>query len=108
MKEEKFTDMYKKCSKATKIFWDIMIQMFKEAEPSLDLPGFYDELIEKGEKSGVNWFYKYYLPQSRQDEIIEELIKGKKLREKEISGIKFVCYLGFAPNGHKDSEEVVE
>ena len=68
-------------------------KMYKEATPSAD----FDKLMESGETKKNGWFEKYYLKQSRQEEIINETIKG--LDKRDARQVRGELYLGCAPMG---------
>lgn len=76
-------------------------QMYKEAEPSAD----FDKLIDEGVVGKHNWFMDYYLDTDRQEEIIDEHCKKRKLSKREREKIKFNILLGCSPNGYKEDEK---
>ena len=72
-----------------KLILDIYRAVYFELEVSFDLV----------DKSVDNWFLSYYLPQKRQDEIIESMLKNKKLTKLKKQMIKNSLYLGCLPRG---------
>lgn len=72
-----------------KLILDIYRAIYFELEVSFDLV----------DKSADNWFLSYHLPQKRQDEIIESMLKNKKLTKLKKQMIKNSLYLGCLPRG---------
>jgi hypothetical protein len=85
--------------KETKIMFDIYRQMYKEATPSADFDVLMEEspINEKGQK--VIDFLSYSLAQNRQDEIIEEHLKGRRLTKIKKQMIRNSTILGCSPKG---------
>jgi len=77
-----------------KIILDILRQMYLEATPSLNL----DEAMESGLTKEDSWYSNYFLDDSRQKEIIEEQLKGKKLTKLKKTSINFNIFM-YAPRG---------
>ena len=50
------------------------------------------------DKTSKNWFLDFFLPQERQDEIIEEMLKGKRLTKLKKNAIRVSLYLGSLPS----------
>ena len=75
-------------------------RMYKEATPSAD----FDELIRTGEAKKPNFFMKYYLPDERQAEIIEEVAKKYRLSRWEREILQTQVYLGCAPTSVRREE----
>jgi hypothetical protein len=65
------------------IYWEIGVNL--------------DELIESGETKKQGWFLNYCLPDSRQKEIIESVLKDKKLSKWKQKAIFNTLYLGALP-----------
>lgn len=82
--------------KATKKEEKLMMDIYRRiySEIGVDL----DELIEKGVTKRNGWFDDYYMPQTRQDEIIEEMLKGKRLTKLKKNAIRVSLYLGSLPS----------
>jgi hypothetical protein len=83
--------------KDKKIMFDILRQMYKEADPSADFDSLMEKatINERGQKD--IHFESYYLSQERQNEIIEEQLKGKRLTKIKKQMIKNFIYLGCSP-----------
>lgn len=77
-----------------KIILDILRQMYLEASPSLNL----DEAMESELTKEIGWYSNSFLPQKRQDEILEEHLKGKRLTKLSKSAIKNNVH-NYAPRG---------
>jgi len=84
-----------------KICMEIYRQQYKEAEPSAD----FDKLIESGETRKPNWFMEYYLPQDRQQEIFDEIVKKYKCDKYEKRAISHEVWLGCSPTGFRKEEK---
>jgi hypothetical protein len=81
-------------NKNDKIILDILRQMYLEATPSLNL----DEAMESGLTKQDDWYLNYFLDNSRQKEIIEEQLKGKRLTKLKKIAINFNVFM-YAPKG---------
>ena len=68
--------------------------MYLEASPSLNL----DEAMESGLTKEDSWYFNYFLDNSRQKEIIEEQLKGKRLTKLKKIAINNNVY-NYAPKG---------
>lgn len=80
--------------KGSVIVLEIYRRMYKEATPSADI----DEIIKSGEGKKENWFTKYYLPLSRQIEIIHEVCKENKITKiTDKQNISTAVLLGASP-----------
>ena len=81
-----------------KIIHAIFIDMYKEAEPSVD----FDKLIEESEvdERGLKIvpYWDYYLNQERQEEIIKEHLKGKRLTKLMKASIRNYVNMGISPS----------
>ena len=82
--------------RATKKEEQLMMDIYRRiySEIGVDL----DELIEKGITKREEWFDNYYMPQTKQDEIIEEMLKGKRLTKLKKNAIRVSLYLGSLPS----------
>lgn len=78
--------------KEEQLIMDIYRRIYSEIGVDLD------ELIEKGVTKRDGWFYDYYMPQTKQDEIIEEMLKGKRLTKLKKNAIRVSLYLGSLPS----------
>jgi hypothetical protein len=91
MKKQKLTD--------EEILLEMYRRMFKESEPS----GNIDKIIKSGEGKKHNFFLKYYLPEERQTEIINEVCKENGIKNKyEIRQFHTACALGSSPTSQKN------
>jgi len=81
-------------NKNSKIVLDILRQMYLEATPSLNL----DEAMDSGLTKQDDWYLNYFLADSRQKEIIEEQLKGKRLTKLAKSSINLNVFM-YAPKG---------
>ena len=82
--------------RATKKEEQLIIDIYRKiySEIGIDL----DELIEKGITKREGWFDNYYMSQEKQDEIIEEMLKGKRLTKLKKNAIRASLYLGSLPS----------
>lgn len=89
--------------RATKKEEQLMMDIYRRiySEIGVDL----DELIEKGVTKREGWFDDYYIPQTKQDEIIEEMLKGKRLTKLKKNAIRVSLYLGSLPSSVCNSEQ---
>lgn len=86
--------------KNKEIMMEIYRRMFKEAKPS----GNFNKMMKSGETKQEYFFMKYCLQQERQDEIVEEVCKENKIRNKfKIHQFKDSCALGCSPTSIKRS-----
>ena len=79
---------------------EIYRALYKEATPSADI----DELIVSGESKKEGFFNNYYLEDSRQEEIIRDILKTKKVSKNYKDLIYRSIILGAAPTGFKKDE----
>ena len=79
--------------KLWEICMDIYRDLYKHADPSAD----FDELIKSGETQKEGWFYDYYMPEEKIDEIIEKHLKEHRLSKWEKHSIRTTIYLGSSP-----------
>jgi hypothetical protein len=89
-----------KTSKINEIMLEIYRALYKEATPSADI----DELIASGESKKEGFFNNYYLEDSRQEEIIRDILKTKKVSKNYKDLIYRSIILGAAPTGFKKDE----
>ena len=81
--------------KNDKIIIEIYTKMYKEADPKADLK----KMMKSGETKNPDWFLKYYLPQERQEEIIEEVLNKYKIKGSWLkSRFRTEILLGSAPS----------
>ena len=82
--------------RATKKEEQLILDIYRRvyAEIGVDL----DELIEKGITKEIGWYNSYFLAQEKQDEIIEEMLKGKRLTKLKKNAIRVSLYLGSLPS----------
>lgn len=82
--------------RATKKEEQLMMDIYRRiySEIGVDL----DELIKQGVTKRDGWFDSYYMPQTKQDEIIEEMLKGKRLTKLKKNAIRVSLYLGSLPS----------
>ena len=82
--------------RATKKEEQLMMDIYRRiySEIGVDL----DELIEKGVTKEIGWYNSYFLAQKKQDEIIEEMLKGKRLTKLKKNAIRVSLYLGSLPS----------
>ena len=55
-------------------------------------------LLKKGVTKEIGWYNSYFLAQEKQDEIIEEMFKGKRLTKLKKNAIRVSLYLGSLPS----------
>ena len=89
--------------RATKKEEQLMMDIYRRiySEIGVDL----DELIEQGVTKREGWFDNYYMPQTKQDEIIEEMLKGKRLTKLKKNAIRVSLYLGSLPSSVCNSKQ---
>jgi hypothetical protein len=81
--------------KATKKEEQILLEVYRAIywEIGVNL----DDLIESGETKEQGWFLNYCLPDSRQKEIIESILRDKKLSKWKQKVMFNTLYLGALP-----------
>ena len=81
--------------RATKKEEQLMMDIYRRiySEIGVDL----DELIEKGVTKEIGWFNNYFMPQEKQDEIIEEMLSGHKMTRLKRQMLRNTLYLGSLP-----------
>jgi len=77
------------------IGWEILNEMYKEAEPPLDFPKFRAK-VEKSKKCPKDWQQKHYLPESRYDAIINEYTIKYKLSKNDLRRMVWM-FLDYSP-----------
>ena len=89
--------------RATKKEEQLMMDIYRRiySEIGVDL----DELIEQGVTKEIGWYNSYFLAQEKQDEIIEEVLKGKRLTKLKKNAIRASLYLGSLPSSVRNSEQ---
>ena len=89
--------------RATKKEEQLILDIYRRiySEIGVDL----DELIEKGVTKEIGWYNSYFLAQEKQDEIIEEMLKGKRLTKLKKNAIRVSLYLGSLPSSVRNSEQ---
>lgn len=80
-------------NKEEKIIMEIYRAIYTELGINLD------ELIENGTTKKRGWFMDYYMPNERQEEIINDILKTKKLSKLRKEVIKRSLWLGATPKG---------
>jgi hypothetical protein len=88
--------------KADEIYLEIMQALYKESEPSVD---FMEDIYKTDEGKTPEFFMHYYLDDTRQEEIIDEVLSKHKLHKMDKRKLKGAVYLGCAPNGCKETWE---
>ena len=77
--------------------WDACMEiyrrMYREATPSADI----DKIIESGEGKKDRFFENYYLADTRQQEIIKEVCKERKIYGHEKRKVQTTVLFGAAP-----------
>ena len=86
--------------RATKKEEQLILDIYRRiySEIGVDL----DELIEQGVTKEIGWDSSYFLAQEKQDEIIEEMLKGKRLTKLKKNAIRVSLYLGSLPKGNNE------
>lgn len=82
--------------RATKKEEQLMMDIYRKIYSEIGVD--FDELIKKGVTKREGWFDNYYMPQTKQDEIIEEMLKGKRLTKLKKNAICASLYLGSLPS----------
>lgn len=80
-------------SKEEKLLFDIYRAVYKEIDVD------FDALIESGETSKEGWFSKYFLDEKIQKEIMENMLKNKKISKLNKQRIRNSYWLGCSPVG---------
>ena len=86
-----------RANKIDEIMLEIYRALYKEATPSANI----DELIASGKSKKEGFFNNYYLEDSRQEEIIRDILKTKKVSKYYKKLIYRSIILGAAPTGFK-------
>ena len=82
--------------RATKKEEQLILDIYRRiySEIGVDL----DELIEQGVTKREGWFDNYYMPQTKQDEIIEEMLSKIKMTRLKRQMLRNTLYLGCLPS----------
>ena len=80
-------------SRDEKIMLEIYTAIYKELGVDLD------ELIEDGTTKKEKWFLEYYMPNEQQEEIMDSILKTKKIPKWRKDVIKRSLWLGATPKG---------
>jgi len=83
--------------KINKMIIECYSRLFKKAEPSAD----FKEMIKSGESRMPNFFMSYYLPDTKADEIINQIAKKYKLDKHTKGKLSQEILLGACPCGAK-------
>ena len=88
--------------RATKKEEQLMMNIYRRiySEIGVDL----DELIKQGVTKREGWFDSYYMPQEKQDEIIEEMLSGHKMTRLKRQMLRNTLYLGSLPSSVNKSK----
>lgn len=54
------------------------------------------------DKTSKNWFLDFFLPQEKQNEIIEEMLKTQKMTRLKRQMLRNTLYLGCLPRGNNE------
>lgn len=76
-----------------KIMFEIYRAIYKKLNVDLD------ELIENDITKKEMWFLKYYMPNEQQEEIMDSILKTKKIPKWRKDVIKRSLWLGATPRG---------
>jgi len=89
----------------SEIIMEIYRRMYREAEPPADI----DELIKSRRARTDAWFLNYFLPDVRQIEIINEVLKENNIKRKsDQRAFKVSVLLGCAPSGIRKKEVLIK
>ena len=82
--------------KLEKALMECYTRLYKEATPSAD----FNQLLTEWQAAGQAKYLDYYLPDNRQTEIIEEIIKEFKIKPKrKAREFSVSVVLGLSPRG---------
>ena len=86
--------------RATKKEEQLIMDIYRKiySEIGIDL----DELIKQGVTKRDGWFDNYYMPQTKQDEIIEEMLSKIKMTKLKRQMLRNTLYLGALPKGNNE------
>ena len=89
--------------RATKKEEQLIMDIYRKiySEIGVDL----DELIKQGVTKREGWFDNYYMPQERQDEIIEEMLSKIKMTKLKRQMLRNTLYLGALPSNVRYYEQ---
>lgn len=83
----------KRDSKLQQILTDLYHKVYAELDVNIA------ELIESGVTKEEGWFMEYEMSNERQEEIMEEFLKGKRLSKVEKDRLRMSYWLGCSPKG---------
>lgn len=86
--------------RATKKEEQLIMDIYRKiySEIGIDL----DELIKQGVTKRDGWFDNYYMPQTKQDELIEEMLSKIKMTKLKRQMLRNTLYLGALPKGNNE------
>ena len=88
-----------------KVCLPIYKELFKKSEPS----GNFNEMMKSGETKEEGFFYKYYMPQDKIDNIINKHLKRLtqklRIRKYEKNKIRTTILFGCSPTSSKERWE---
>jgi len=84
--------------KLFKILLDIYQEIYKNSNPPSD----FKKMIESGETKQENFFLKYYIPEDKLEDIIEDMLKKFKCTKTEKRILRESLYLGAVPTSSKE------
>jgi len=74
--------------------YDILREMYDEAEPGLD----WDDLRENPDEYPDDWYSQHYLSDERQREIFDKHVEGETLTDDEHTSLVMTCILDLGPS----------
>ena len=75
------------------IAYDVLREIYEEAEPPLD----FDDVVENPEDYGEDWYLNHRLHADRQEEILEEHLEKYDLTKREERGVRMTVILDYGP-----------
>ena len=75
----------------------IMLEIYRTIYKKLGVD--LDELIENGITKKDMWFLEYYMPNEQQEEVMDSILKTKKIPKWRKDVIKRSLWLGATPRG---------
>ena len=75
----------------------IMFEIYRAIYEKLGVN--FDELIEDGTTKKEKWFLEYHMPNEQQEEIMDSILKTKKIPKWRKDVIKRSLWLGATPRG---------
>ena len=85
--------------KEEQLIMDIYRRIYSEIGVDLD------ELIKQGVTKREGWFDSYYMPLTKQDEIIEEMLSKIKMTKLKRQMLRNTLYLGALPSNVRYYEQ---